>query len=194
MISRSVIVVLVFLCSACPAIAQDGSEIGNARTPDNARRFLSALPDQTFITASSRGRLSLISYHVARFVHNDDCNAVIDGLPRLYGFGDFGVQGPQGSARDMNVGDANLLNGMDPYIRQYGLTKAPYNVNWAVSTVVQNPFNDVTQTYQGEGRLRLITPNYSFELAFLTKELASRARLAMETLRSSCDKTAGTGF
>lgn len=175
--------------------AQDGSEITNARTPENAQRFLMELPGQMLVTAASRAGLSIISYRVVSFTHTDSCIAVIEGIPLFYGFNERGRMEANGSAVDSNVGDPNLLNGKDQLIGTYGLTKPPYQVNWAtIGSIVQNPFIDALQMPGGEQRLQLNLPGLVFDIAFPTKEIASRARVAMETLMNACDKTAGTGF
>ena len=102
--------------AAGPAYPQDGSEMTNARSPENARQFLKQLPEKMFVTAATINGLSMISYRVVSFEHNSDCEAVVAGVPRFYGFNEMGKPGTYENAVDMSAGNPNLLVGKDGVI------------------------------------------------------------------------------
>lgn len=183
---------LAALFSAGAACAQDGSEVSNKRTPEGARLFLTEVANRFKVTAGHWVVPSMVTYNVTRVHHEDDCTTVFEGIPRLYVLRkDLSDKGTFKTAGD--AGDPNLFASVSASFPSYGLVGGPYRVKWGLlGNIVQNPvINNYTV---GPGTILLKLPEWELTMGYPTGELASRAILAMETLKAACDPAAGTGF
>ena len=191
---RAPIFILAAFITANSAAGQDGSEGSTKRTPDNARRFLSGLPAVHDIAAASYGsHHSRISSRVSDIRHEGDCVSILDAVPRSYIFRD--------SAMNMATDDAHPTGRADLFAPHSGriaalrMVKPPYRLDWAkVVPIVQSPPSALDGTPSGKEVLRVRTSDLAINVFFPSEELASRAMLAMETLRIACDPVADTGF
>jgi len=192
--------VAVTLAFAVPASAQDGSESGAARTPENAQKFLSVTADQYPIMATStwQWQHAQVSYR-ARFASSERCNTTLDGAPQEFWvkMSDGSITQAASDAADRPAAVQALLNQRQDLVTAVKMKTAPYAIDWAkVSSLGYAQYYDSASSSMKayKNYISLTFEDTALVITVPTEELAARMLLAMETLKKACDKTEGLGF
>ena len=192
------IIAFAALCAA-PAAAQDGSEASGQRTPENAQQFLQVAASRfgLFMEGDSgmtSGRFAgyKLRYGNLRISSDDKCRTRFEGRVTEFFFkDDAGVLVASGTAVTPDA-----INAVGQKYGKSWVKAAPFVIDWSTVTNV-----GVATDYDPQKGTRDVpeatfakSPTQSITLISASEEIASRVRLAMDTLRMACDSTQELGF